>query len=36
MLRRNGWATAQDLEEAAARSTGEGDQMPTTSAGSAP
>jgi thiamine biosynthesis protein ThiC len=28
ILRRNGWATAQDLEEAAARSTAEGDQMP--------
>jgi thiamine biosynthesis protein ThiC len=28
ILRRGGWATAQDLEEAAARSTAEGDQMP--------
>ncbi|MEA2187093.1 MAG: hypothetical protein QOK16_2104 [Solirubrobacteraceae bacterium] len=28
ILRRNGWATAQDLEEAAGRSTVEGDQMP--------
>lgn len=28
ILRRSGWATAQDLEEAAARSTAEGDQMP--------
>ena len=28
ILRRGGWATAQDLEEAAARSTVEGDQMP--------
>jgi Protein of unknown function (DUF4242) len=27
ILRRNGWATAQDLEETAARSTAEGDQM---------
>ncbi len=28
ILRRAGWATAQDLEAAAARSTAEGDQMP--------
>jgi hypothetical protein len=28
ILRLNGWATAQDLEEAAARSTAAGDQMP--------
>ena len=28
ILRRNGWTTAQDLEEAAARSTVEGDRMP--------
>ena len=28
ILRRDGWATAQDLEAAAARSTAEGDQMP--------
>jgi hypothetical protein len=28
ILRRGGWATAQDLEAAAARSTAEGDQMP--------
>jgi hypothetical protein len=28
ILRRSGWATAQDLEAAAARSTVEGDQMP--------
>ena len=27
ILRRHGWATAQDLEAAAARSTAEGDQM---------
>ena len=28
ILRRNGWRTAGDLQEAAARSTAEGDQMP--------
>jgi hypothetical protein len=28
ILRRNGWRTGGDLEEAAARSTAEGDQMP--------
>jgi hypothetical protein len=28
ILRRNGWRTAADLEEAAARSTAEGDRMP--------
>jgi hypothetical protein len=28
ILRRNGWATGGDLQEAAARSTAEGDQMP--------
>jgi hypothetical protein len=28
ILRRGGWATAPDLEQAAARSTAEGDQMP--------
>jgi thiamine biosynthesis protein ThiC len=28
ILRRGGWATAEDLEQAAARSTAEGDQMP--------
>ena len=28
ILRRHGWATAQDLEAAAARSSAEGDQMP--------
>jgi hypothetical protein len=28
ILRRHGWATAADLEEAAARSTAEGDKMP--------
>jgi hypothetical protein len=28
ILRRNGWATAQDLEAAAARSSAESDQMP--------
>jgi hypothetical protein len=28
ILRRGGWATAQDLEQAAARSSAEGDQMP--------
>lgn len=28
ILRRNGWATAQDLEATAARSAAEGDQMP--------
>jgi thiamine biosynthesis protein ThiC len=28
ILRRGGWATAQDLQQAAARSTAEGDQMP--------
>ena len=28
ILRRNGWATAQDLEAAAERSAAEGDQMP--------
>ena len=28
ILRRNGWRTADDLAEAAARSTTEGDQMP--------
>jgi sporulation protein YlmC with PRC-barrel domain len=28
ILRRNGWRTADDLAEAAARSTAEGDQMP--------
>ena len=28
ILRRNGWATAQDLAAAAARSAAEGDQMP--------
>jgi hypothetical protein len=28
ILRRNGWRTGGDLEQAAARSTAEGDQMP--------
>jgi uncharacterized protein DUF4242 len=28
ILRRGGWRTAEDLQEAAARSTAEGDQMP--------
>jgi hypothetical protein len=28
ILRRNGWRTGADLQEAAARSTAEGDQMP--------
>jgi hypothetical protein len=28
ILRRHGWATAQDLQKAAARSTAEGDEMP--------
>jgi Protein of unknown function (DUF4242) len=28
ILRRGAWATAQDLEQAAARSTAQGDQMP--------
>jgi hypothetical protein len=28
ILRRNGWRTAGDLQEAAARSTAEGEQMP--------
>jgi len=28
ILRRNGWKTVADLEEAAARSTAEGDKMP--------
>jgi hypothetical protein len=28
ILRRGGWRTAKDLEEAAARSTAEGEQMP--------
>jgi len=28
ILRRNGWRTADDLREAAARSTAEGDKMP--------
>ena len=28
ILRRNGWRTAADLEEAAARSTAEGERMP--------
>jgi Nickel responsive protein SCO4226-like len=28
ILRRNGWASAEDLQEAAARSTAEGEQMP--------
>ena len=28
ILRRNGWRTAADLKEAAARSTAEGDEMP--------
>ena len=28
ILRRHGWATAEDLQEAAARSTAEGDKMP--------
>ena len=28
IIRRNGWKTPQDLEEAAARSTAEGDKMP--------
>jgi hypothetical protein len=28
ILRRNGWPTGGDLQEAAARSTAEGDQMP--------
>ena len=28
ILRRNGWRTAEDLQEAAARSTAEGDKMP--------
>ncbi|HEY7380124.1 MAG TPA: DUF4242 domain-containing protein [Gaiella sp.] len=28
ILRRNGWATGGDLQEAAARSTAEGEQMP--------
>jgi hypothetical protein len=28
ILRRHGWATPEDLSEAAARSTAEGDQMP--------
>ena len=28
ILRRNGWRTADDLREAAARSTAEGEQMP--------
>jgi hypothetical protein len=28
ILRRNGWATVEDLQEAAARSTVEGDKMP--------
>jgi hypothetical protein len=28
ILRRNGWRTMEDLEEAAARSTAEGEQMP--------
>ena len=28
ILRRHGWRTAADLEEAAARSTAEGDRMP--------
>jgi len=28
ILRRNGWRTAEDLEEAAARSTAEGERMP--------
>jgi hypothetical protein len=28
ILRRNGWRTAEDLQEAAARSTAEGERMP--------
>jgi hypothetical protein len=28
ILRRNGWRTGEDLQEAAARSTAEGDKMP--------
>ena len=28
ILRRNGWRTGEDLQEAAARSTAEGEQMP--------
>ena len=28
ILRRNGWASAEDLQEAAARSTAEGERMP--------
>jgi hypothetical protein len=28
ILRRNGWRTGEDLQQAAARSTAEGDQMP--------
>jgi hypothetical protein len=28
ILRRNGWRTAEDLQQAAARSTAEGDSMP--------
>jgi len=28
ILRRNGWRSAEDLQEAAARSTAEGEQMP--------